>query len=94
MTRILEVEENGTLTLSAEILDNAPPHTRYVLETSGGQLTLRPEHEKSKSRPTSRKKRASSWEAWEKERDAVAAELSKIWPEGVSAADVISEMRR
>jgi hypothetical protein len=94
MTRILEVEENGTLTLPSDALENAPPRSRYVLETDGRNLLLRPETEKPAATRKRRKQSKLSWEEWERERDALSVELSKVWPEGVSATDVISEMRR
>ena len=94
MIRILEVEENGTLTLPSEVLENAPPHSRYILETHGKNLLLRPETEKPVAPRKPRKQQKPSWEEWEKERDALSEELSKAWPEGVSVTDVISEMRR
>jgi hypothetical protein len=97
MTRILEVEADGTLTLPPDVLGNARPHSRYVLETQGERLTLRPETttpDKPETSPKPKTKRERSIERWEKERQKLAEELGKVWPEGVSAVDVISEMRR
>ncbi len=93
MTRIVEVDENGSLTLPPDIINCAEPHTRYVVETHGAQLTLRPEAAETEQKPR-RKKRSTSVEEWEKQWQAFSEELSAVWPEGVSATDIISEMRR
>lgn len=94
MTRILEVEEDGTLTLPADVLGHARPHTRYVLETNGSRLILQPEPAESAKPRKLRRKRTLSPEEWEKERQKLTEKLSKVWPKGVPVVDVISEMRR
>ena len=91
--RIFEVEKNGSLTLPPEVLGHAEPHTCYVLETRGTKLTLRPQPSNI-HRPRARDNRRRSPDTWEKERCALTEELSRIWPEGVSVVDVLSEMRR
>jgi len=48
MSRIIETNEEGAIHLSAELLGERKPHTRYVVEVEGDTLTLRPE---SSARP-------------------------------------------
>jgi hypothetical protein len=43
MNLILEVNEDGALTLPPEAIGNAKPHARFVVESQGEALTLRPE---------------------------------------------------
>ena len=38
--------------------------------------------------------RQKVYEEWKQNWDALSAEISKVWPEGVSATDIVSEMRR
>ena len=94
MTRVLEVEENGTLTLPPDVIGNAKPHTRFVLETHGTSLTLRPTEERAARTKRSRKQHTDPLKSWEEERRKLTEELGKAWPNGVSVVDVISEMRR
>ena len=94
MTRILEAEEDGTLTLPPDVLGNVQPHTRYVLETSGTELTLRPEPIEATKQKQSSKKTKASIEAWEQKRKKLADDLSKVWPDGLSSVDAVSEIRR
>jgi hypothetical protein len=94
MTRILEVEENGTLTLPSDVLDNARAHTQYILETHGKRLTLRPVVMGTAQPKKSHKRQADAAKKWEEERRKLTEELGQVWPEGVSVVDVISEMRR
>ena len=93
MTRLLEVEENGTLTLTAEVLGKVKPHTRYRVETRGTQLTLQPESPAPPQPRAQRKTQVPSTENWEQECQALSEELGKVWPEGVSVVEVIAEMR-
>jgi hypothetical protein len=94
MTRILEVEEDGTLTLPSDVLGNVQPHTRYVLETSGTELTLRPEPAEATRPKKPRKRTKISIESWEQNRQKLAEDLAKAWPQGLSAVDAVSEIRR
>lgn len=43
MNLIVEVNEDGVLTLPPEAIGNAKPHARFVVESQGETLTLRPE---------------------------------------------------
>jgi hypothetical protein len=40
MSQIVEVNEDGALYLSPEVLGNAKPHTRYKVKTQGKMLVL------------------------------------------------------
>lgn len=93
MTRILEVEEDGTLTLPSDVLVNSNPHARYMLETRGERIILRLEPTASVGNRL-QKKRRSAVQRWKEERRRLSEEISRVWPEGVSATDIISEMRR
>jgi hypothetical protein len=43
MSLIVEVNEDGALILPPEAVGNAKPHARFVVESVGEKLTLRPE---------------------------------------------------
>ncbi len=43
MSRVVEVNEEGKLSLPAEVLEQVRPHRRFVVEVSNGALILRPE---------------------------------------------------
>ncbi len=94
MTRVIEVEEDGTLTLPSDIIGYAKPHTQYVVEAESNLLTLRPVTVKPARSKKPRSKRNMSLQMWEEERRRLTEELRQVWPEGVSVEDVISEMRR
>lgn len=95
MTRIIETDEAGDLVLSpdllTEMLGKAPAHTRYVVEKQGDVIFVRPEtendqHEDDPSKP--------SHEQWERQWRITQHQVSQSWPAGVSAVEVVSEMRR
>jgi len=41
MTRVVEADENGAIRLAGEWL-GSKPHARYIIESQGDQLVLRP----------------------------------------------------
>lgn len=43
MSLIVEVNEDGALTLPPDVIGNHKPHARFVVESVGETLTLRPE---------------------------------------------------
>ena len=94
MTRTLQVEEDGTLRLTPDVLGKAAPHTRYVVERRGKRLTLQPESLEVVESKTPRMRRAKTSADWDRERKELAEELGKVWPSGMSVIDVISDMRR
>ena len=90
MSKILEVNEEGALVIPPDLLNGAEPHQRFTAESAGKTLVLRPEPELVKSRRL-QTLRPDDWEA---EWKAFAEKVTKAWPSGLSAVDVVSEMRR
>ncbi len=43
MNQVVEVNEEGILSLPAEVLEKVKPHKRFVVEINNGALILRPE---------------------------------------------------
>lgn len=91
----IEVDENGTLTLPAEILRGARPHDRFVVESHDEQRLLL---SRSVAAEAPSPDRASTLteaaRLWRQKQDSLAKEIAAVWPENVSAVDVVSEMRR
>ena len=77
--RMLEADETGMLIIPAELLGYPKPNTRFVVERIGGKTFIEPE-------PVE--------DDWLKQWRELAEAIGKVWPEGVSAVDVVSEMRR
>lgn len=88
MTRVIEADETGRMVLTPEMLGEARPHGRYVVEENGTKIDIYPEN------ASAAEKNQMTSEEWETHWKLVQQEMAKVWPEGVSAADVISEMRR
>lgn len=88
MTRVVEADETGRLVLTPEMLGEARPHGRYVIEENGDRLGIYPE-----DTPTTETKKMTP-EEWETHWKLVQQLMCDSWPVGLSAADVISEMRR
>jgi hypothetical protein len=86
MTYVLEIQENGTLTLPPETLGNPKPRTRYVLETQGQRVTIQPEA--AKPAPS------TSAEEWLTALQSLAQAISQNSTSDRSALDILSEMRR
>jgi hypothetical protein len=87
MTKILEVNEDGSLMIPADLLNGAEPHQRYTAESEGKNLLLRPE---SESVPIEKLDPEELRRRWIDLSDRVG----RLWPANTTAADVISEMRR
>ena len=77
--RILETDDYGRLVVPAEGLGDAQPFSRYKVEAVGKKLSIEPEPVEDE---------------WLKQWRELAEEIGKVWPEGVSPVDVVSEMRR
>ena len=77
MTLVLEVEEDGTLTLPRELLSHAAPHDRYVVEAQGQRFMLRPEPAKRSVPRRHNAKRELEFERWQKERQQLCDETLK-----------------
>jgi hypothetical protein len=81
---VLEVSENGTLTVPAEALGGAGPKARFRVEERDGGLLLREEAPSDSLSPE------EWWERFQQYSEAV----SEAWNSDKSAAEIISEMRR
>lgn len=90
MGQVIETDEQGRLVLPPEILKeilgDAQPHSRYKVQPLGSKLVVEPE--------VTEAERQQAVEDWERQWKIVQEQVSKVWPAGVSAIDVISEMRR
>ena len=86
MGQVIKADEQGRLLVPAELFADAQPHKRYVVETAGKEMFIKPEE--------TPEQRQQAYEEWKRGWDALTEEISKVWPEGVSAVDVVSEMRR
>lgn len=93
MTQTLEVAEDGTITIPHHALPCSKPGARYRLQTDHGEVKLLPENAAVKAGQAPSPNEAS-WEEWEAEWKALSNDLTSAWPDGLSAVDVISEMRR
>jgi hypothetical protein len=85
MGMTLEVTEQGTLTLPAEVLSGAKPHARYLVEVLDSGLSVRPESPSSGS---------AGWDDWLDQWNSLAAEITAASVTGESAVHILSEMRR
>ncbi len=89
MVQVIETDEIGRLTLSPELLGEVRPHSRYTVETTGSRLIV--EREAAEAQANTPK---LTPDEWLRQMQELAAEVGKVWPKDLSAADVISEMRR
>ncbi len=80
----LEVADNGTLTLPAEVLEGVRPHTRFRLEIRDERVLLRVEEE-SAPMPS---------DAWWAEFESVSETVSRAWNRDRTAVGISSEMHR
>lgn len=88
MSHVLEVNDAGAITLPREVVGNAPPHTRYVVDHDGPNIVLR-RADTGISRET--RDEASEYMAqW----DALAEDVDRAWKSDLSATEAVAEMRR
>lgn len=87
MSRVLEADESGSLTIPPDLLGQAAPHARYVVGSNGHTLQIEPEELSDGSR-------SFTDEEWLKRWRALGEEIDREWKSDKSAAEVISEMRR
>ncbi len=85
--RMLEADETGMLTIPAELLGYPEPNTRFVVERVGKRILIQPE-------TAQEIEQKSAYDKWHDQWKIVQQEVTKSWPVGLSAADVVSEMRR
>jgi len=84
MTQVIETDELGQLVLSSEVLQQIKPHTKYMVEAKAEGLVIYPQTPILLDQPA--KLTSEQWRE-------VQEQVSKSWPAGISAVDVISEMR-
>lgn len=87
--RILEADDSGMLVIPAELLGHPEPFTRFVVERVGTKIFIVPE-----ALSVQEGEQESAFDRWQQQWKIVQQEVSKSWPAGVSAVDVVSEMRR
>lgn len=85
MTQVVEVNENGVLSLPPEAIGNRAPHTRYLVEAHGNTLVLRPADQAVP--PTRGTDLMAQWRR-------LAQDVSRAWQGDQSAVETLSEMRR
>ena len=87
MSTILEVNDDGSLVIPAELLNGAKPHKRYCAETAGQDLLLRPEQrvEAPEKLPP---------DEWRRRWNELSELIGREWKSDKTAAEIISEMRR
>ncbi len=90
MTHLVETDEMGRLVLPPELFGEVKPYTPYTVEDLGNGFYVKATETAEKTAVA----RQKVHEEWKRSWDALTEEISKVWPEGVSAADVVSEMRR
>lgn len=59
MTQVIEMDEEGQLVLSPELLGEAKPHTKYTVEAPGQRLVVEPEQ--------TPQQRQQAYEQWKRE---------------------------
>ncbi len=64
MEKTLETDDRGVLQLSADLLGNTPPRTRYVVEVRGAELRLRREDGLPLWQTATARERASAFREW------------------------------
>ena len=86
MGQVIEADEQGRRLVPAELLADARPHGRYIAETFGKKLLIKPEE--------TAEQRKRIYEKWKRDWDELTEEISAAWTTSKSAAEIISEMRR
>ncbi len=87
--KILEADDLGMLVIPAELLGHPEPFTRFVVERVGTKIFIVPEAVSAQE-----SEQGSAFDKWQQQWKIVQQEVSKSWPAGVSAVEVVSEMRR
>ncbi len=92
MGQVIETEADGRLIIPAEVLGAIRPNQQFFIEANGLGYSLQPAMPflDNLSSPSGK----PTPEQWLKQWKELAEEIGKVWPEGVSATQVISEMRR
>ena len=87
MSRVLEADESGALTIPPDLLGHAMPHARYVVESKWNAVQIEPEDLPEDST-------SLDFEEWLRQWRALGEEIDREWKSDKSAAEIISEMRR
>lgn len=64
MEQVVEVNEDGTISLPAELVGNVAPHTRFVVERQNGKLVLQPENSSAFWEKLTPAQRAEDFRQW------------------------------
>ena len=86
MGQIIETDEIGRLVLTASLLGKVQPHSQYRVEVVEDRILLEPVPPADQSKMTC--------DEWTRLWKVAQQQVGESWPPGVSAAEVISEMRR
>jgi hypothetical protein len=86
MGQIIEADEIGCLVLTTSLLRKVRPYSQYRVEVIEDKILLEPVPAADQSKVDS--------DEWTRQWKVVQQQVGESWPSGVSAAEVISEMRR
>ena len=88
MGQVIEADETGRLVLPAELLGEARPRARYVVEPQGDGFVVQPELAEvpEPSERLTPEEWAREWQAW-------TEQIAAIDPGGKSALDELTDMR-
>jgi len=86
MGQIIETDEIGRLVLTASLLGEVRPHSQYRVEVAEDKILLEPVPYADQSQMAS--------DEWTRQWRVVQQQVGESWPSGVSATEVVSEMRR
>lgn len=87
MSYLLETDDNGSLTIPADLLGHPAPHSQYVVGSEGLVLRVQPANEAGQNGVPTHEQRMKEWAD-------LADRISKAWQDDVSAVDAVSEQRR
>lgn len=87
--KVLEADDLGMLVIPADLLGHPEPFTRFLVERIGTKVFIVPEAVSAQESD-----QEAAFDRWQQQWKIVQQEVSKSWPAGVSAVDVVSEMRR
>lgn len=87
-TRVIEADEQGRLIIPAEMLADARPHNRFVVETTGSSILVQPE---IPSPPESKPKLTPA--EWIREWRELAEDVGKAWQSDKSGLEELTDMR-
>ena len=86
MSRVLEADDSGSLTIPPEVLGHSLPRARYVIETDGSGIHVEPENP-AKTPPTTH-------DEWMRQWLDLAERIGNASTTNKSAIEILSEMRR